>query len=99
MLSTRRTVNSPDERRGYRVPSLWSGCKKEKKQNGGPKAAVPLIAECYLLTAPLRSFRPARQILFLLRSEAIDLDAHGLQFQPGDFLIEFFRNRVDLVLQ
>src|SRR4051812_19798859 len=34
----------------------------------------------------LCSFRPARQVLFLLRREAVDLDAHRFEFQLGDFL-------------
>jgi len=31
---------------------------------------------------------PARQILFLLRRQAVDLDAHGFEFQFCDALVE-----------
>src|SRR5208283_1079941 len=51
------------------------------------------------LTLVLRSFRPARQVLFLLQSQAIDFDAHGLQLQLGHAFVEFFGNRKDLLLQ
>ena len=47
----------------------------------------------------LRSFRPARQILFLLRRELVDLDADRLQLQLGDALVEIIGNFVDLLLQ
>ena len=47
----------------------------------------------------LCSFRPARQVLFLFQSEAIDLDAHRLQLQLGDALVEVFRNREHLLFE
>ena len=39
-------------------------------------------------------FIPARQILFLLRREAVDLDAHGFEFQFGTELLHS-RNATD----
>jgi hypothetical protein len=49
--------------------------------------------------AALRSFRPPRQILFLLRRQAVDLDAHRLELQLGDALVEFVGNLVDRLIQ
>src|SRR6185437_8755900 len=47
----------------------------------------------------LRSLRPSRQILFLLRSEAVDLDAHGFELQLSHALIELFRDAIDALLE
>ena len=47
----------------------------------------------------LGTLAPARQILFLLRSELIDLDAHSFELQAGDALVEFDRHGEDLLLE
>src|SRR6267154_3278503 len=47
----------------------------------------------------LRAFRPPRQILFLLGSEAVDFDAHGFQLQLGYALVEFFGDTIDAFFQ
>src|SRR5580693_3426655 len=47
----------------------------------------------------LRPLVPPRQILFLLRSQPVDLDPHRLQLQLGYALIEFFGNAVHRLLQ
>src|SRR5258708_5812785 len=50
-------------------------------------------------TTILGSFRPTRQILLLLRREAVDLDAHGLELQLGDMLVQVLRYRVNALFQ
>ena len=47
----------------------------------------------------LRSFRPPRQILFLLRCQPVDLNSHGLQLQPCDAFVQLHRNRVHGLFQ
>src|ERR1035441_5895302 len=60
----------------------------------------PLTTDYWLLTtALLRSFAPARQVLFLFRSQAVDLDAHRLQLEFRNPLIEVLGNNVNLLLQ
>src|SRR5438874_2108522 len=81
-----------------------------EKQNGGillpPFAVFTISGRCcrngrrsvLRLYAMLRSFAPACQIFLLLGSEAVNLDAHGLQLQAGDLLVQLFRNGIDLTL-
>src|SRR5438876_7325771 len=53
-----------------------------------------------LLTAmKLRPFAPSDQIFFLLGSEFVDLDAHGLQLQAGHALIQFLGHAINLLFQ
>src|SRR3974377_2209702 len=68
-----------------------------RKNRWGDISAAPLTTDYWQLV--LRSFRPARQILFLLQRQPVDLDAHRLQLQLGHALVQFFRNREDLLFQ
>ncbi len=65
-----------------------------EKAKGAARAAPKT---CHLRPALLGPFIPARQILFLLRRQAVDLDAHGFEFQFGDALIEVHGNGVNLL--
>ena len=46
----------------------------------------------------LGSHLPGCQILHLLLRQRIDLHPHSGEFEPGDFLVDHRRNRVDLLL-
>src|ERR1022692_2813885 len=63
------------------------------------RAASLPPSDNWLLKTGLRSFIPARQVLFLLRTQAVDLDAHRLQLEFRNPLIEVLGNNVNLLLQ
>ena len=47
----------------------------------------------------LGTLAPSRQILFLLWCQAVNLNSHGLQFQPRHSLIEIIGNPVNFRLE
>src|SRR3954467_6714163 len=47
----------------------------------------------------LRPFLPRCKVLLLLGRELVDLDAHGLELEPGDLAIDLGGNRVHLLLE
>src|SRR5215469_11284357 len=53
----------------------------------------------HLQLATLGSFHPARQVLFLLGRQAVDLDAHRLEFELRHALIKLHWHGVDRFLQ
>src|SRR5688572_2265565 len=57
------------------------------------EAQLPLTNYC------LRSLFPRGQILRLLRGEGIDLHAHSLELQAGNFFIDFRGDGVYLLLE
>ena len=68
-----------------RYPTLVAFCATGWASRPSPKAKgaarrlphwVLLSVDCYV--PPLRSLAPSRQVLFLLRSKAVNLDSHGL---------------------
>src|SRR6266568_5126328 len=83
---------------------LWiSGRNARGEPNSGTtnarqKRAAP-GRPFYASTANLSSFRPTRQIFFLLRRELVDLNAQRVQLQAGHPLVQVLRNRIDLFLQ
>src|SRR5262245_34422457 len=44
----------------------------------------------------LGAFGPGRQVVFLLRCELIDVNAHGLQLEPGDLPVNRIRHGIYL---
>src|SRR5262245_51090830 len=47
----------------------------------------------------LGAFLPGGQVLLLLRGEAVDLDAHGLELEPSDLAVDLEGDPVDLLLE
>jgi putative endonuclease len=74
------------------VPKKGGGSRRPSFSCKSSRASRPRAHE-------LRSFRPPRQILFLLRREPVDLDADRLQLQLGDSLVEIVGNLVDTFFQ
>src|SRR5262249_31715516 len=46
-----------------------------------------------------RAFVPRREVLRLLVGEPVDLDAHRLELEPRDLLVDLLRHRIHLLLQ
>src|SRR6478752_3581821 len=83
---------------GLEPRSLSAEQQAEPMQMAAPvRAAVLPVANC--LIAGLGAFGPGSQVLFLFGRELIDLDAHGLQLEPGHFFIQLFRHGINLALQ
>src|SRR6266851_2211667 len=85
-----------------RVRNHSTRIRINKNKRGGlrrPASKSKAAGEGARSTLALRSLAPARQILFLLRAQPVDLDSHRLQLQLGNSLVEFVWHAVDLFLQ
>src|SRR5258707_4753424 len=79
------------------LQGLQARIEKEKTKAANLVAARgPIPAEMKGLLCP---FAPARQVVFLLDGQPVDLDAHGLELHLGDLFIKRFRHRIDLFLE
>src|SRR5712692_4401406 len=52
-----------------------------------------------LVKKTLRSFAPAREVVFLLRRKPVDFHGHRFQLHLGDLLVERFRYRIDALFE
>jgi len=67
----------------------------ENKIRADNLSALSVTTICLFLC----TFGPACEVLFLLRGELVDFDAHGFEFQFGDALVELIRNLVDSLFE
>src|SRR5205814_1587259 len=104
-----RTTPSPTAGRARRSPSAGRG---DRGRSRGRRAATWATRARARARARQReadrmrrallgsgAFVPRGEVLRLLLAELVDRDAHRLELQAGDLLVDLHRHRIDLVLE